>query len=158
MVEALVLILVTLTAVAAFVVGADMAVALFAAPAVMARRFATNLGVWVGGAMLAAGLYALVSFSGLILIPESLLPAFGLDPWLGLQGLSFTGTYAVLTCGLAIALVLWPRSRHRRMLCRRGLVEAKTSAWGAKTGVSAAGCRAAGVRVVAAINTAKAND
>ena len=45
-----------------------------------------------------------------------------------------------------------------RMLCRRGLVEAKTSAWGAKTGVSAASCRAAGVRVVAAINTAKAND
>ena len=112
MVEALVLILVTLTAVAAFfVVGAVMAVALFAAPAVMARGFATNLGVWVGGAMLAAGLCTLVSFSGLILLPELLLPAFGLDPWLGLQGLSFTGTYAVLTCGLAIALVLWPTSK-----------------------------------------------
>ena len=112
LVETLVLVLVTLTAVAAFfVVGAVMAVALFAAPAVMARRFASSLAGWLGGAMLVAGLCTLISFSGLILVPEMLLPSIGLDPWLGLQGLSFTGTYAVISSGMAIAFALWPMPR-----------------------------------------------
>lgn len=113
LVEAMMLALIVLAAVAAFfVVGAVMAVALFAAPSVMARRFAVSLASWLILAVLMALLCVLLSFSVLVLVPEILLPALGHDPWLGLQGVSFTGTYATLSCALAIAFVLWPRSQR----------------------------------------------
>ena len=94
----------TLAALAAFfIVGAIMAVVLFAAPVLVGRAGAQSLISWLVKSALVALGFVLLTVLLMVLIPEVFLPALGLPAWHGLRSISLTGAYAVLASTIALA-------------------------------------------------------